>query len=107
VRASARGGYTASLAYAGDAGKLKSLEWRSSVAPSGTLQRRGAEQRAFRRPAVASGRCSVTCASRDYVRVSAENCGELCARRRISGAAHRPARRVPPAAAETAEEMSR
>ena len=82
VRCEARdAGYAASLAYAVEAGKLKSLEWRSSVSPSGhSCNVTAAEQRAFKGGLqFASGRCNVTLRDLgDAVRVSAESCSERC-----------------------------
>jgi len=74
-------GYSTSLAYAVEAGKLKSLEWRSSVSPAGhSCNVTAAEQRAFKGGLqFASGRCNVTLRDLgDYVRVSAESCSERC-----------------------------
>lgn len=74
-------GYASSLAYAADAGRLKSLEWRSTLSPSGHRCTIAAgEQRAFKGGLqFVSGRCSVTLRDLgDYVRVAAENCAELC-----------------------------
>ena len=75
------GRYASSLSYAVESGKLKSLEWRSKVAPGG--QRcavAAAEQRPFKGGLrFVSGRCSVTLRDLgEYVRASAENCSELC-----------------------------
>ena len=75
------GRYASTLAYAVESGKLKSLEWRSTVAPGDhpcTIS--GLEQR----PAngglrFASGRCSVSLRDLgDYVRVAAEGCAAMC-----------------------------
>jgi hypothetical protein len=75
------GRYSSTLAYAVESGKLKSLEWRSTVAPGDhpcTIA--GLEQR----PAngglrFASGRCSVSLRDLgDYVRVVAEGCSATC-----------------------------
>ncbi|MEO8145575.1 MAG: hypothetical protein ABI654_15305 [Betaproteobacteria bacterium] len=77
----AEGRYASTLAYAVESGKLKSLEWRSTVAPGNhpcTIS--GLEQR----PAngglrFASGRCSVSLRDLgDYVRVVAEGCAAMC-----------------------------
>jgi len=73
--------YASSLAYVVDEGKLKSLEWRSTLALTGhTCSIAGAEQRPFKGGLqVRSGRCRVTLRDLgDYVRVSAENCTERC-----------------------------
>lgn len=81
----AEGRYGSTLAYAVEAGKLKSLEWRSSVAPGGhSCAVAGLEQRADAGGLrgglrFASGRCAVTMRDLgDFVRVSAENCAEMC-----------------------------
>ena len=82
VRCEARdGAYSSSLGYVADAGKLKSLEWRSVLTPSGhrcTVV--AGEQRAFKGGLqFASGRCTVTLRDLgEYVRVAAANCSELC-----------------------------
>ena len=82
VRCEARDpGYASSLAYAVEAGKLKSLEWRSTVNPAGhSCNVTASVQRAFKGGLqFASGRCRITLRDLgEYVRVSAENCGELC-----------------------------
>ena len=73
--------YASSLSYTVDAGMLKSLEWRSKVAPGGhSCTLAGAEQRPFKGGLrFVSGRCSVTLRDLgEYVRASVENCGELC-----------------------------
>ncbi|MBC7802361.1 MAG: hypothetical protein H7Y16_00665 [Candidatus Parcubacteria bacterium] len=77
----AEGRYAATLAYAVEAGKLKSLEWRSKVSPGEhPCSVAGLEQR----PAngglrFAAGRCNVTLRDLgDYVRVAAEGCAEMC-----------------------------
>ena len=76
------GRYSSSLAYVVEAGKLKSFDWRSRVAPSEhACTITAAEQRpgkdALR---VKSGRrCGITLRDLgDYVRVAAENCSEHC-----------------------------
>jgi hypothetical protein len=77
----ADGGYSASLALAVEAGKLRSLEWRSKVASTGHVCTvSGAQQQPIRGGLrFASGRCAVTLREiGDYVRVSAENCTEQC-----------------------------
>lgn len=82
VRCEARdGNYASSLAYAVEGGKLKNLEWRAALAPSGhrcTVVTK--EQRELKGGLqFAAGRCNVTLrALGDYVRVSAENCAEQC-----------------------------
>jgi hypothetical protein len=78
----AEGRYAATLAYAVEGGKLKSLEWRSKVTPGGHPCTIGGplEQRPFNGGLrFAAGRCSVTL--RDlggYVRVTAEDCAAQC-----------------------------
>lgn len=78
----AEGRYAATLAYAVEGGKLKSLEWRSNITPGGHPCSIGAplEQRPFSGGLrFAAGRCSVTL--RDlgsYVRVTAEDCAAQC-----------------------------
>jgi hypothetical protein len=82
VRCESRaGGYVASLSYVAEAGKIKSFDWLATLAPSGhNCTVSGGEQRAIKGGLqVAFGRCSVTLRDLgDYVRVSAENCAELC-----------------------------
>jgi len=73
--------YSATLAYVVDQGKLKSLEWRSRVAPAGhTCAASGFAQQAFNGGLrFAAGRCKVTLRDLgDYVRVTAEDCAEQC-----------------------------
>lgn len=77
----AEGRYASTLAYAVEGGKLKSVEWRSKVAPGDhSCAVAGLEQR----PAngglrFASGRCSVTLRDLgEFVRVAAEGCAEQC-----------------------------
>lgn len=75
------GRYASSLHYAVTAGKLQQLDWRSRVAPSGhscgVMQ---PVQQSFEGGLrFAVGRCRVTLRDLgEYVRVSAENCAELC-----------------------------
>jgi hypothetical protein len=82
VRCEARdAAYASSLSYVAEEGKLKSLEWRSTLTPSGHRCTIAAgEQRAFKGGLrLVSGRCAVTLRDLgDYVRVAAENCNELC-----------------------------
>ncbi|HUQ26873.1 MAG TPA: hypothetical protein VM140_14510 [Burkholderiales bacterium] len=82
VRCEARdAAYVSSLAYAVDAGTIKSLEWRSTLTPSGhSCNVAAGEQRTFKGGLqLVSGRCTVTLRDLgDYVRVAAENCAELC-----------------------------
>jgi hypothetical protein len=75
------GRYASTLAYDVEGGKLKSLEWRSTVAPGGhSCALPPLEQQPFAGGLrFAAGRCSVTLRNLgDYVRVSAENCMEYC-----------------------------
>jgi hypothetical protein len=75
------GRYASALAYVVETGKLKRLDWRSTVAPSGhSCALPPLEQRAFAGGLrFGAGRCSVTLRSLgDEVRVSAENCAEYC-----------------------------
>jgi len=75
------GRYSSTLAYAIEIGKLKSLEWRSKVAPAGhPCQILSPEQRPFKGGLqFASGRCRVTLRNLgDWIRVAAEDCAELC-----------------------------
>lgn len=77
----AEGRYASTLAYAVESGKLKSVQWRSTVAPgnhpcaiSGLEQRPSNGGLRF-----ASGRCSVTLRDLgEYVRVTAEDCAAMC-----------------------------
>jgi hypothetical protein len=77
----AEGRYASTLAYAVEAGKLKSFEWRSKVSPgehpcsiSSLEQRPYAGGLRF-----AAGRCSVTLRDLgEFVRVVAEGCAEAC-----------------------------
>jgi hypothetical protein len=75
------GRYASSLAYGVEAGKLKSLEWRARVEPSGhSCNLAGAEQHPYKGGLLfVAGRCNVTLRDLgEYVRVSAENCTEQC-----------------------------
>ena len=77
----AEGRYSSTLAYAIEAGKLNSIDWRSKAAPGEhpcTVS--GLEQRPFEGGLrFASGRCSVTLRDLgDYVRVTAEDCAAMC-----------------------------
>jgi len=81
----AEGRYASTLAYAVENGKLRSLEWRSKVAPDDHPcaiggPERGLEQRPFDGGLrFASGRCSVILRDLgDYVRVTAEDCAAMC-----------------------------
>lgn len=73
--------YGAILNLAVDAGKLRSIEWRSHVAPSGHVCNVTSLQQQPMKGGLkfASGACTVTLREiGDYVRVSAENCTEQC-----------------------------
>jgi hypothetical protein len=75
------GRYRATLAYAIEGGKLKSLEWRSQVAPENHTCALGSlQQRAYAGGLqFASGRCRVTMRDLgELVRVAAEDCAEFC-----------------------------
>ena len=77
----AEGRYDSRLALVVEKGRLKSLEWRSKVAPgehSCALQ--GLEQQPFSGGLrFAAGRCAVTLRDLgEVVRVSAENCDAMC-----------------------------
>lgn len=74
-------GYSSSLAYTVESGKLKAIEWTTRRSPSGHSCRLAtSEQQPFRGGLrFVSGRCSVILRDLgDYVRASAENCSELC-----------------------------
>jgi hypothetical protein len=75
------GRYSASLAYAIESGKLKSIEWRSKVSPGGhTCNVAGLEQRRTEGGLrFASGSCNVSLRDLgEYVRVTAEGCTAQC-----------------------------
>lgn len=75
------GRYAATLAYAVEHGKLKSMDWRSKVAPAGhTCAVTDLTQQAYSGGLrFAAGRCRVTLRDLgDYVRVLAEDCVEQC-----------------------------
>jgi hypothetical protein len=77
----AAGRYAAALAYVVESGRLKSLDWRSTVAPSGhsCALPELAQQPFAGGLRFATGGCSVTLRYLgDYVRVSAQNCMEHC-----------------------------
>ena len=77
----AEGRYSASLAYAIEGGKLKSIEWRSKVSPGEhPCNLAGLEQRPYNGGLrFAAGRCSVTLRDLgEAVRVAAEGCNEMC-----------------------------
>jgi hypothetical protein len=73
--------YSATLAYAVEQGKLKSMEWRSRVAPVGhNCEVSGFAQQAYSGGLqFAAGRCKVTLRDLgEYVRVTAEDCAAYC-----------------------------
>lgn len=82
VRCDARdGAYTSRLAYSAAGGRIKSLEWRSTINPSGhSCSVVTSEQKPIKGGLqLVSGRCTVTLREvGDYVRVAAENCAEHC-----------------------------
>ena len=75
------GRYAATLNYSVEQGKLKSMEWRSKVAPAGhtcavTDLAQQAHAGGLR---FSAGRCKVTLRNLgEYVRVAAEDCAEQC-----------------------------
>ena len=75
------GRYASTLALSVDNGKLKSLDWRSKVAPGDQpCTVTGLEQRPFNGGLrFASGRCSVTLRELgEFVRITAEDCAAMC-----------------------------
>ena len=77
----AEGRYASTLTYAVEDGKLKSIDWRSRVAPGDhPCAVSGLEQRPYHGGLrFAAGRCSVTLRDLgDYVRLAAEDCAEMC-----------------------------
>ena len=77
----AEGRYSSTLAYAVEAGRLQSIDWRSRAAQGAhPCAVTGLEQRPFKGGLrFASGRCSVTLRNvGDYVRVTAEDCAAMC-----------------------------
>ncbi len=75
------GRYASTLSYAVEGGKLRSLEWRSKVAPGDQpCAISGLEQRPFNGGLrFASGRCNVILRDLgDFVRVTAEDCAAMC-----------------------------
>jgi len=78
----AEGRYAATLAYAVENGRLKSIDWRSKVAPgdfpcavSGLEQQAASGGLRF-----SAGRCSVTLRDLgEFVRVAADGCASMCA----------------------------
>lgn len=77
----ANGRYSATLAYAVQAGQVQMLEWQSKVAPSGHLCRlAGLRQTPFKGGLRAeSGGCRVTLREvGEFITVAAENCAHAC-----------------------------
>jgi hypothetical protein len=77
----AEGRYASTLAYAVEGGKLRSIEWRSTVSPGEhPCAISGLEQQAFSGGLqFVSGRCRVTLRDLgEYVRVSAQDCAAMC-----------------------------
>jgi hypothetical protein len=75
------GRYASTLALHVEGGKLRNLEWRSTVQPGGQpCHVAGLEQRPHNGGLrFASGRCSVTLRNLgDWVRVTAEDCAAMC-----------------------------
>jgi hypothetical protein len=75
------GRYAATLVYAVENGRLKSIDWRSKVAPSGHVcALSAAEQQSFKGGLrFTSGRCAVTLRDLgEQIGVFAEHCTELC-----------------------------
>jgi hypothetical protein len=75
------GRYASTLALAVEGGKLKSLDWRSTVAPGNhSCALHGLEQRPHNGGLrFAAGRCSVILRDLgEYVRLSAEDCADQC-----------------------------
>ena len=77
----AEGRYASTLALSVENGKLKGLDWRSTVAPGNhSCALHGLEQRPHNGGLrFASGRCSVLLRDLgEFVRVSAEDCAQMC-----------------------------
>jgi hypothetical protein len=75
------GRYASTLAFAVESGRIRSLEWRSKVAPGGhSCDVTGAEQRPMSGGLrAAAGACNVTFRDLgDFVRVAADGCAALC-----------------------------
>ena len=75
------GRYSSTFAFSVEAGRLKSLDWRSKVAPSEHACAVGAfEQQAMKGGLRAvSGKCSITIRDLgEFLRVAAESCSALC-----------------------------
>lgn len=73
--------YASKLAYTVEAGKARSLEWTSSVAPGGhQCAVKAVEQKPLRGGLrFSSGRCAITLREvGDYVKVDSENCAAAC-----------------------------
>jgi hypothetical protein len=73
--------YASTLAYAVEAGKLKSLEWQSQVMPNGhQCKLAGLEQQPLKGGLkFVAGRCAVTLRELgEYVKVTADNCAAAC-----------------------------
>jgi hypothetical protein len=79
--AAGEGRYSSTFAFAVESGKLRSLDWRSKVAPSEHACAVGAfEQQAMKGGLRAvSGKCSITIRDLgEFLRVAAESCSALC-----------------------------
>ena len=77
----AEGRYASTLALSVESGRLKSLDWRSTVAPGNhSCALHGLEQRPHDGGLrFAAGRCSVTMRDLgEFVRVTAEDCAAMC-----------------------------
>jgi hypothetical protein len=75
------GRYAATLAYTVEQGRLKSMDWRSKVAPAGhtCVVAELAQQAHAGGLRFSAGRCKVTLRNLgDYVRVVAEDCTDVC-----------------------------
>jgi hypothetical protein len=75
------GRYASTLAVAIESGKLKSIEWRSKVAPAGhSCTVAGLEQRPYSGGLrFTAGRCNVTLRDLgEVVRLAAEDCAQMC-----------------------------
>jgi hypothetical protein len=73
--------YTSTLAYEVEAGKLKSMEWQSQVAPAGHSCKLSASEQQPLKGGLkfVSGQCAVTLRDLgDHVKVAAENCSSAC-----------------------------
>jgi hypothetical protein len=77
----ADGRYASTLELAVEQGRLRRLDWRSRVAPAGHVCTVVTEEQQPFEGGLrfAAGRCRVTLRDLgEYVRVSAENCSEVC-----------------------------